>query len=102
MSQRLKIWPEAFDQLFHSTKPFTIRRCDDRQFRVGEVLDFVRFDPTAGAAQDPMFCRCRVTAITRHAGGTELLGVTSDDKLVPMAVLTLIPMLGGPGEPPAE
>lgn len=101
-TQRLKVWPEAFDQLFMSgNRAWTIRRCDDRQFKIGEVIDFVRWDPTAGAVQEPAFCRARLVGITMHAGAAELLAL-ADGKLVPMAVLTVLPMVGGPGEPPTE
>lgn len=102
-TQRLKVWPESFDAMF-AGKTWTCRRCDDRQFSVGEVIDFIRWDPSPAAKQDPMFLRSRITGITRHAGGIELVGLVSGagSNLVPMAILTFIPLFGGPGEPPNE
>lgn len=38
MIHALKIWPECFDAVADGTKPFELRREDDRTFAVGDVL----------------------------------------------------------------
>ncbi len=117
MAQRLKMWPEAFDQLVRGNKRWSIRRRDDRQFKPGEIIDFVRWDPRPGAKQEAAYCRCKVTEVTFDAGTLRLLGldlgflgsISVDgqtyvpvDKLVPMVILTLDPQFAQSGEPPAE
>lgn len=75
---KLKIWPGDFEAVRAGTKTCEIRRCDDRQFRVGDVLELRAFDPMAaggiGAYLGVQYVqRVRITHVDRTAGPRMLL-----------------------------
>lgn len=41
----LKCWPEFFNPILSGNKKHDLRRSDDRQFRIGDVLVLREFDP---------------------------------------------------------
>jgi hypothetical protein len=59
----LKTWPAFFSATEAGIKPFEMRR-DDRQFRVGDVLELCEFDPDGGAYTGRVVRR-RVTYVMR-------------------------------------
>lgn len=48
----LKTWPRFFDMTLHGLKPFEIRTAHDRDFRVGDVLRLVEWDPRRNPADE--------------------------------------------------
>lgn len=46
MRHELKTWPLYFQQVWDRTKPFEIRKADDRCFEVGDQLVLREWDPT--------------------------------------------------------
>ena len=47
VSHNLKCWPEFFDAVVSGRKKHDLRRADDREFRVGELVLLREFDPAA-------------------------------------------------------
>ena len=43
----LKIWPSFFQEMIDGKKPFEVRK-NDRDFRVGDVLKLLAYDPDLG------------------------------------------------------
>lgn len=56
---RLKTWPEYFADVAAERKPFEVRR-NDRDFREGDLLDLVEFEPQTGRESGKI--------VTRRAG----------------------------------
>jgi hypothetical protein len=46
MEHDLKLWPRFFEQVHNGTRPFDLRRTDDRAFSVGDIVRFQEWDPT--------------------------------------------------------
>ena len=44
-AHRLKCWPQFFDTILAGEKRHDLRRCTDRAFEVGQVLELQEFDP---------------------------------------------------------
>lgn len=44
---RLKTWPAPFEAVWDGLKRYEIRRCVDRTYRVGDLLDLQEYDPDA-------------------------------------------------------
>lgn len=42
---QLKTWPEYFQAVKSGKKTFEIRSCDDRTYRVGDILSLLEYDP---------------------------------------------------------
>lgn len=59
----LKSWPHLFEAILSGAKKHELRRCDDRDFSVGDILDLREFDPEAGRYTGRR-CRVEVTYIT--------------------------------------
>jgi hypothetical protein len=49
----IKAWPEYFERLWDRTKPFELRK-NDRDYRVGDRLNIVEFDPETGTRSGRM------------------------------------------------
>ena len=45
MVHRLKTWPWYFQEVAAGRKNFEVRRCDDRDFKVGDTLILLEYDP---------------------------------------------------------
>jgi Domain of unknown function (DUF3850) len=45
IEHRLKSWPQFFDAIASGEKTHDLRRADDRDFRVGDLLRLQEFDP---------------------------------------------------------
>lgn len=50
---KLKIRHEYFDAVRDGRKPFEVRK-DDRDYKVGDILILVRYDPETGESGDSM------------------------------------------------
>lgn len=59
----LKSWPHLFEAVMSGAKKHELRRGDDREFRVGDILDLREFDPETGRYTGRR-CRVEVTYIT--------------------------------------
>lgn len=46
LEHKLKSWPEFFRLILAGEKTHELRRCDDRDFHVGDTLHLQEFDPT--------------------------------------------------------
>lgn len=74
LTHQLKCWGGSFDAIERGDKRADVRSNDDRDFQIGDVLEFIRWDhdldrPTGRRMQ------ARVTHITMHAGDLGMLGV---------------------------
>lgn len=47
VSHNLKCWPEFFDAIVRGRKKHDLRRADDRDFKVGDLVLLREFDPEA-------------------------------------------------------
>lgn len=85
LAGRLKTWPGDLDQIASGAKRAEVRRCDDRNFRVGQVWELYAWDPD-GHQEIFTFprVRIRITHIERMAGPI-CLAVGG----IPLAVLSL-------------
>lgn len=45
VTHHLKCWPEFFDEISTGRKKHDLRRADDRNFRVGDILALEEYDP---------------------------------------------------------
>jgi uncharacterized protein YqfB (UPF0267 family) len=57
MIHNLKTWPEYYEQVDVGAKTFEIRKADDREFKVGDILRLYEFDPIE------QVCSGRVTPV---------------------------------------
>lgn len=64
----LKVWPESFDDLLAERKTFEVRR-DDRDYRVGDILYLMEWNPRTKSYTDRRIFR-RVTFLA----GLEKIG----------------------------
>lgn len=62
----LKCWPQFFDAISAGKKTHDLRRADDRDFRVGDVVQLNEFDPTSQQYTGRRL-RVRITYITSAA-----------------------------------
>jgi hypothetical protein len=92
VTHKLKIWPGDFEAVRAAAKTCEVRRCDDRNFRVGDVLELHEFDPNRSieSAYSGRFIRVRLTHVDRLAGPRMISGIgrASLDDVVPLAVLS--------------
>lgn len=89
----LKSWPADFEAVRVGAKTAEIRRCDDRQFRVNDVLALHEFDPMANEGKGEYsgrLIRVRCTQVDRMAGPRVLcaIGTVGADDVIPFAVLS--------------
>ena len=91
-THRLKIWPGDFEAVRTGMKTADIRRCDDRDFRRGDILELDEWNPNAKDGEQYTGRRLRVvvTHIDRMAGPRMLcaVGNVGADDVVPLAVLS--------------
>jgi hypothetical protein len=45
IEHRVKCWPKFFESILSGAKTHEVRRADDRDFRVGDLLRLEEFDP---------------------------------------------------------
>lgn len=45
IEHKVKCWPQFFDPILSGEKSHDVRRADDRDFRVGDLLRLQEFDP---------------------------------------------------------
>jgi len=87
---QLKTWPGDLDQIQQGSKRAEVRRCDDRNFRVGQVWELVPWDPATAQglpSLDSVFIR--ITHIERMAGPLIVAGVGRRvQPAIPLAVLS--------------
>lgn len=85
----LKSWPADFEAIRIGELTAEIRRCDDRDFRVGDILEEREYEPTAARFTGRMI-RLRITRVDRMVGPRMLAGIgrSSLDDVVPLAFLS--------------
>lgn len=88
-NHELKVWPGDFNAIQEGTKRADMRRCDDRKFRVGDLLTFREWDPRPKAYTGRLE-RARVTHIDRMAGPRMFCAIDPQrgDDIVPCVVLS--------------
>jgi hypothetical protein len=77
----LKVWPGDFNAIVDGRKTADIRRCDDRKFRVGDLLTLREWDP-ASSSYTSRLQRARITHVDRMAGPRMFVAIapsTSND-----------------------
>lgn len=107
MTIRLKCWSTNWDAIARGEKTAEIRSTEDRTFSVGDVLELVRWDPVADAANGPIL-GVQVTHIDGVAGETNIIGVRlhrgspqgAGGMLVNLAVLSFRLLGVDAGSPP--
>lgn len=67
MTHHLKIWPHEQDAIERGEKTFEVRRDDDRDFAVGDVLHLHRWDPSRS------YSACGHGAYIMHPNGPTVL-----------------------------
>lgn len=87
----LKVWPGDFEAIVDGRKTCEIRRCDDRKFRVGDLLTLREYDPAGNGKYTGRLQRARVTHVDRMAGPRMFCAImpTGADDVVPCVVLCL-------------
>lgn len=85
----LKSWPADFEAIRTNALTGELRRCDDRDFRVGDVLEEREYEPTSARFTGRMI-RLRVTRVDRMVGPRMLAGIGREslDDVVPLAFLS--------------
>lgn len=85
----LKVWPGDYEAIVDGRKTADMRRCDDRKFRVGDLLTFREWDPKSNLLTGRLQ-RARATHIDRMAGPRMFCAVlpTAADDIVPCVVLS--------------
>lgn len=93
----VKVWPGDFEAIVDGRKTADIRRCDDRKFRVGDLLTFREWRPPASGSPPAQageysgrLQRARVTHVDRMAGPRMLLAIMPQaaDDVVACVVLS--------------
>lgn len=93
----LKMWPGDFEAVVDGRKTADIRRCDDRKYRVGDLLTFREWRPPASSAPagavgeySGRLQRARVTHVDRMGGPRMLLAIMPQaaDDVVAAVVLS--------------
>jgi len=90
----LKCWPENFDAIVEGRKKAEIRDTADRDFRVGDLLELVRWDPQrrrpTGNSAIVRVCHVELKAGPLHVMGVQLIGDGYDaGRITRMAVLSI-------------
>jgi hypothetical protein len=87
---RLKIWLPDLEQILIGRKRADVRKLD-RDFRVGDILHLVAWDPSSGReVPEAGECRACITHIERMAGPLILAGIGTDDvAATPVGVLSI-------------
>lgn len=85
---QLKAWPGDLDEISQGRKKSEVRRCDDRQFRVGQVWELVPWDIEHELRLPLASIYIRITHIQRMAGPLMIAGVGRRHEAIPMAVLS--------------
>ena len=89
LAGQLKIWPGDLDEIQIGKKKAEVRRCDDRQFRVGQVWELVPWDVAEDCRLPLASVFVRITHVERMAGPLILAGVgRSVAQAIPLAVLS--------------
>lgn len=85
----LKMWPGDFEAVRQGLKTADIRRCDDRHFRKGDVLELHEWDPKT-EKYSGRYLRLRVTHVDRMAGPRMFcaVGNVGADDVVPLSCLS--------------
>ena len=87
---KVKCWPGDFEAIRLGVKTCEIRRCDDRDYRVGDVLEPHEYDPNAknGDGYTGRLIRVRITHVDRMAGPLMIAGVAAPEIAIPLAALS--------------
>jgi hypothetical protein len=86
---QLKTWPGDLDQIREGKKKAEVRRCDDRQFRVGQVWELVPWDIEADCRLPLAGVYIRITHVERMAGPLIIAGIGRRVvQAIPLAVLS--------------
>jgi hypothetical protein len=78
VTHSLKCWAAAFDAIERGEKRADVRRNDDRDFQVGDVLELIRWDHDLDKPTGRRL-RARVTHATIHAGDLNIFGIRLKD-----------------------
>jgi hypothetical protein len=65
MTHTLKTWPEYWDAVDCGDKTFEVRR-DDRNFKVGDTVQLIRWDKAILPANDGHYCCTRRIVYILH------------------------------------
>jgi hypothetical protein len=85
----LKIWPGDLDEIQQGKKKAEVRRCDDRQFRVGQVWELIPWDVLEDMRLPMDTVHIRITHVERMAGPLIIAGVGRRvSQAIPLAVLS--------------
>lgn len=89
IEHELKSWPADFEAIRVGALTAELRRCDDRDFRVGDTLREREYEPAADAYSGRSI-RVRITRVDRMAGPRILCSVGNQggDDVVPIAMLS--------------
>lgn len=83
-AHRLKCWPAEVWAIRQMNKTFEVRRADDRDFAVGDVLELMPWDPTTKAyVVDAPGVSVAVTWLTRSCGPSNLFTLCDGDTDAP-------------------
>ena len=63
VEHRVKCWPQFFDPIVSGEKTHDLRRADDRDFRIGDLLCLEEFDPKTNRYTGRQF-KVKITYIT--------------------------------------
>jgi hypothetical protein len=86
---RLKIWPGDLDEIALGKKRADVRRCDDRNFRAGQVWELAPWDPEDDRWIDHPAIFVRITHVERMAGPLMVFGKSRRHyDPIPLAVLS--------------
>jgi len=89
LAGRLKIWPGDLDEIALGKKKSEVRRCDDRQFRVGQCWELSPWDPATNEWLPAPSVIIRITHVERMAGPLMIAGVSRRGlSALPLAVLS--------------
>lgn len=90
MHHILKTWHGPFGRVIAGQKTCEVRRCDDRDFKVGDLLNLVEID-THSHEETGREIQARVLCVTKDAGPLHLVGrPPGGGDNVPVAVLSIV------------
>lgn len=88
ITHHLKCWPQFFNEIVAGRKKHDLRRADDRNFRVGDVLVLEEYDP-----QSNDFTGRTLTVEVTYITSTDLPCALSKDALHPnFCILSIAPI----------